>query len=187
MSILVSTAAEAAEGFTPSWLEGNAEPPRFFLRAGSVIEREMMEAELAGEYQAGGVWPWDLHAAVLNGIRTLLGEDGAQLTAIAEADFGGTLESAEERAQLVEVKRILALHWPEYQHLQAQMERRNAVLPVLAFRRYCVRWDNLPFSYATDMDRFVSKVVLPQIDPLQLRAAGLRAYALQYAAGAEKN
>ncbi|MEE2915931.1 MAG: hypothetical protein VYB32_02550, partial [Pseudomonadota bacterium] len=66
---------EAVTPFTPEWLKGQKGAPVFYLRTPGVIARAQMEAELAGEYQAGRVYSFELLAAVRDGILTLLDGD----------------------------------------------------------------------------------------------------------------
>ena len=195
--ILTSTDAAAAVPFTPNWLADRDNPPVFLIRAGSVMERELMEAELAGELGAGTVWPWELHGALVAGFEALGGEDAEQLVALAQVDLAGEDMAAEERQMLEAAKGVMRQHWPEYGALVAQNERRNSVLPVAAFRRFCTGWHNVtdhrqlhkgkPVTFLRGADRCVAERALQGVDPLQLRAAGLRAFALQYGAGMEKN
>ena len=193
--ILTTTKPKAAIAFTPEWRKGDDNPATFLLRAGTVIEREMMEAELAGELLAGPVWPWELHEAILSGFRELGGEGAETLISLAEADQAGALESEEEKQQLAEAIAILARHWPPYKRLRQQQTLRNGLLPAVAFRHFCVGWENVPHAqegealavYAAGFDKCVTADAMEQIDPLDLRAAGLRAYSLQYGGGEEKN
>lgn len=162
--------------------------PVYLLRAGTPVERELLEAQLAGEYGAGTVWPWDIHDALVRGVETLLPEgEGAELIALIRADFANALEGDEDKRKLAEVKRLLKLHWPEYRTLCMQMETRSALVPLLAFARFCVGWRNVDAPMARGIDQCLTPVALAAIDSLQLRAAGLKAYDLQYAGSAEKN
>jgi hypothetical protein len=191
--ILASTSVAAAIPFTPSWLTDEPDPPVYRLRAGSVIERELMEAELAGEFSAGTVYQWELHAAILAGFEHLGGDDAEGLVELANMELAGAEMDDAQRATLADAKRVLQQHWPEYRALTAQMERRNTLLPVVAFRRFCVGWENVVqradggVSFARGPDGCVAEVALKRVDPLHLRAAGIRAYSIQYGAGMEKN
>lgn len=76
---MITTSTAETVDYTPPWFDtpGNSDksPPKFFLRAGSVIERGQMEAELAGKYQSGQVYGYELRAAILGGVQKLLAED----------------------------------------------------------------------------------------------------------------
>ena len=56
---MISLSTSAPVRWSPPWREGAAGAPVYLIRAGSVIEREMLEAELAGEHRAGKVF--DFH------------------------------------------------------------------------------------------------------------------------------
>ncbi|MEA3390023.1 MAG: hypothetical protein U9R64_12235 [Pseudomonadota bacterium] len=188
MTIIASTAASAAEPFTPSWLKDATAPATFFLRAGDVIEREMFEAQLAGpKYRAGEVWPWEKQASLMAGLTTLAGEDAPQLIALAQTAASGQLEDKAEIALLEQATAIVAQHYAPYGALVEQEERRRAVLPVAAFCRYCVRADNVDAEIRRGIDGFIDPDCLRDMDPMALRAAGFEAYNRQYAATARKN
>lgn len=198
MSIITSTSVAAAKRFTPKWLAGGPNPPVFFLRAGDVLEREMMQAELASDHRAGEIWPWDKQEAIVSGLNALGGESAEELTAIALAILGGEKPDASQRAIYDQSLALLAEHWPAYRILVAQEERRNALAPIVAFRRFCCGWENITDSrpsaepntivpYSVGIDRLVDKAALSAIEPMALRAAGLEAYNLQWGLSAEKN
>lgn len=184
----MSTSAQAADRYTPSWIEPGPSAPVYLLRAGNPIERELLEAELAGRYGAATVWPWDIQAALIAGIRQLAqADDQAELIALVQADFAGSVEGDEDRRKLTELKSVMRDHWPDYTNLCIAMETRNAIVAPLAFSRFCVGWENVKATFAKGIDGRVTMEAMAGIDPLHLRAAGLRAYDLQYAASAEKN
>lgn len=184
--ILVSTGAAQAVRYTPPWFADQADAPVFLLRAGTVMERELMEAELAGECRAGAVWPWELQEAVIDGLRALAGDDAETLIALAEADRVDGIESEAEKATLAQALDVLGAHWPRYRALVAQMERRRQLFPYIAFRRFCCGWENLSVQFSRDHQGFVSDEACSQIDTLSLIAAGRQAYTLQFPGGAEE-
>lgn len=185
--ILTSTKAQVADRYTPPWHRNEEKAPVYLLRAGTVIEREQLEAELAGALLAGPVWPWELQEAVLAGFRELGGEDAEALIALAEADQAGALESDAEKRQLAEALEILAQYWPPYRRLREQQARRNALIPAIAFRHFCVGWENIDPPFKRGFDQKLTAEAMGLVDPLDLRAAGMRAYNLQYGGGEEKN
>jgi len=186
--ILASTSAAAADRFTPGWIDPGPTAPVYLIRAGTPIERELLEAEMAGRYGAGTVWPWDIQAALIAGIQKLASEgDRAELIALVQADFAGAVEGEEDRRKLIELKSVLRAHWPDYQDICMRMETRNAIVAPLAFAMFCVGWENAKADFATGIDGRVTPHAMKDIDPLHLRAAGMRAYDLLYVGSAEKN
>ncbi|UAK24347.1 hypothetical protein [Sphingomonas nostoxanthinifaciens] len=192
---MISTSTREPVPFTPAWREGRPDAPRFFLRAGSVIERGHMEAELAGEHRAGKVYPWEVQDAVKNGILTLLAEDPELdhlLQLVEEEVEGGTIGDGDKRL-LQQTRNILAEHWPEYRNLLAKLERRKEVAPIVALARYCTGWENClsdrgePAPFATGKDGLVSPEALMGLASLDMVAAGNQAYLLQYGAGQAGN
>ena len=188
MTIIASTAASAAEPFTPKWLEGSAGAPVIFIRAGDIIERQLMEAELSGPaYNAGETWPWEKHSALIDGISAFAGEDTAHLVALAETAAKGELVDPGEVQLLQQVTQSIAQHFPAYRALVEREERRRAILPMVAFCRYVVRWDNVDGAPVRGINGFIDPASLTLIDPLLLRVAGMEAYDRQYGLSARKN
>lgn len=201
--ILTSTTEKVR--FTPAAHADKPGPPVYLLRAGSVIERGQLEAELAGPYRAGRVYGYELRAAIQSGVATLLAGDAGQdrmfelvareeeaMTAAAEAIAAGqtpaeTTLNADEQRALAEMRRILAEHWPEYRELVAQLERRRELAPVLAFRRFCAGWENVGTTFARGPDGLVSDTALRGLSEFDIIAAGNYAYGLLYAGGQEGN
>lgn len=173
--------------FTPEWREEGAKAPTFLLRAGDIFEREMLEAELAGPYRAPRVMSWELSAAFVDGVRGLLADspDADRIVELASAE-DEDLPMA-DRQLLAEVANILMQHWPEYRELRSSIARRQSILPALAFRTFCVGWEgvhdrsenDLPFQ--CEADGMVSRKLMGQLIPIDMRLAGLRAYGLLYA------
>ncbi|MBP6031255.1 MAG: hypothetical protein KA533_07490 [Sphingobium sp.] len=192
--ILSSTSPTAALTFTPNWLEGTAAAPVYHLRAGTVMERELMEAEMAGEYQAGSVWQPELRDAICAGFAALGGEDAETLLALAESHFSGTIEDAAQQAVYDEALDVLARHWPDYRRLVAQSERREAIIRLVAFSRFCCGWENVRdakgvlVEFRRGADGRVAEAALARIPRFEMQAAGGAAYRLQYPElSAEKN
>lgn len=192
--ILSSTARAAALKFTPKWMEGQADAPVYLLRAGTVMERELMEAELAGEYQAGSVWQPELRDAICAGFAALGGDDAETLLALAEAHFSGAIEDPAQQAVYDEALSVLALHWPDYRRLVAQSERREAIIRLVAFSRFCCGWENVraadgsAVEFKRGADGRVAEAALARIPRFEMQAAGAAAYRLQYPElSAEKN
>lgn len=192
--ILSSTARGVAPPFTPKWLEGQPDAPAYHLRAGTVMERELMEAELAGEYQAGSVWQPELRDAICSGFAALGGDDAESLLALAEAHFAGAIEEAAQQSVFDEALAVLALHWPDYRRLVAQSERREAIIRLVAFSRFCCGWDNVRdangalVEFKRGADGRVADAALARVPRFEMQAAGAAAYRLQFPElSAEKN
>jgi hypothetical protein len=202
MTILTSTQAVP---FKAPWRENDPEAVTFYLRAGTVIERGLMEAEIAGDHRAGLVHGYELRAAVTSGIQTLLDGDPdhdrvlelfeqelehevAKVAAAAkeEPEPSDPL-TPEDRRLLGEVRNVLAEHWPEYRALIAQMERRRAVAPIVALKRFCTNIVGAKVKFTKGVDGLVSDKTLAALDPQEMTVAGSRAFGLQYGPGEEKN
>lgn len=191
---MISTDTKTPHRFTPPWhkpAEGEAAPdaPVYLIRAGNVIERGLLEAELAGEYRAGPVYDFELLAAFAEGVTALLDDAGEaeQLVSLAEADALKQEIAGEERSALADARNLLAEHWPNYRALTARLARRNQLAGVLAFRRFCVGWENVEAEFARGVDGLVTMDAIGALDPLDLKVAGLFAFDLLYAGGQEKN
>lgn len=180
---MISLSTREPQRFTPLWRQSEAEPPVFLLRAGSVIERATLEAELAGQYQAGRVFAFELLQAFADGVNHLLaGDEGRhEVLALAQSEAGGETLAPAEAQMLAEVRDVLAEHWPAYRALRTRMERRREIAPILAFRRFCVGVENVGIAFARGADGLVKLDVVGAIDPLELMAAGNASYAALYA------
>ena len=192
---MILTSTTQAIRFTPSWREGSPNAPVYHLRAGSVIERGQLEAELAGMHNAGRVFAFQLEQVMREGVTTLLADDPGLdrvLEVVALVEDGQDL-SADDARMMAEVRGILAEHWPEYRTLITQSQRRTEIAPVVAMKRYCVGWDNAvseqgeAVAYEAGRDGQVTDKALSALQALDLMVAGNRAYALQYGAGQEGN
>ncbi|WP_010218848.1 hypothetical protein [Sphingomonas sp. PAMC 26621] len=189
---MIVTSTTETVPFTPAWLEGKPNAPVFNLRAASVIERGQMEAELAGPHRAGRILGYELMIAIRSGIATLLADDPEldRVQGLIEAEAANETDdfTEEDKRVLVEMRAVLAEHWPEYRDLVAQLERRNQIAPIVALRRFCTGWDNVvtdagdPVPYARGRDGQITEESLAKLQPLELLVAGNRAYSLQYGA-----
>lgn len=191
----------AQKPFVPHWLRDQPNPIGFYLRAGSTIERELMEAELAGEFRAGQVWPYELANALTAAFRAFGGEDAGMLIDLVQRELAGTMADGEkltdtEQATLDAARGIAIDNWPDYAELVAQMQRRQQLLPIIAFRRFCTGWENafsgkngdVPVAYQRGFGNLVADAAMRKIKPICLRVAGIEAYNLQYLdEDAEKN
>lgn len=180
--------------FVPPWLRPQdgpapADAPTYLIRAGDVIERGMLEAELAGEHRAGPVYDFQLLAAFAGGIAALMPDDpdAERLIDLQRAEASGQKLPDDDARALVRARDVLTEHWPEYRALAAQIARRDQLAGILAFRRFCVGWENVPGTYARGADGLVTMDALAAVDPVELRVAGLHAFELLYAGGQEKN
>jgi hypothetical protein len=180
-----------SEIWRASWITPS---PAITWRRASVIERDMFEAEVAGEHRAGRIMPWEWQSAFVEGMRALLPDDpeGARLIELAQLRAKGESLDATDAALLRQAEEVMHEHWPDYRRLRAQEERREAVLPVLAFRRFVTGWEGLtdgegaPIIFAQSLG-VVADDVLAQIPPIIIKACGITAYNGQYIRGTEKN
>ncbi|OJU22702.1 MAG: hypothetical protein BGN95_03805 [Sphingomonas sp. 66-10] len=194
---MAATSTTEAERFTPPWRETDAKKPVYLIRAGSLIERSQIEAELSGVYDAGRVYSFELRQAMKDGILHLLADDPeidrvielVDRDADARAEDGETPElPPEDERLLADISNILRQHWRAYGDLVAQIERRREIAPILAFQRFVVGWENLPVPFARDRQGRIPESSLIKLDPIEMKAVGNRAYALLYPElDAEKN
>ena len=195
---MISTSTTARVPFTPSWLEGLPEAPVFQLRAGSVVERGLMEAELAGEHRAGKVYDFELRREMRAGVAALLADDPELDTVLgaieAEGELVGEAKLPDDQERLLrEVRDVLRQHWPDYRDLVAQLERRRQIAPIVALKRFCMGWERAigdkgePAPFARGRDGLVTDAALAGLSGLELLAAGNRAYLLQFGTGQAGN
>jgi hypothetical protein len=88
-----------------------------------------------------------------------------------------------ERQQLIDARAVLSEHWPEYRELRAQAARREALIPLLAFRRFCTGWENVAEPFERGPDGLVSLAAIGKLPALELRTVGTFAYRLLSPAG----
>lgn len=202
-----------AQPYTPPWYRKGS-GPLFLIRAGDVGERELFEAELAGEYDAGRVLDMDLEAAFEEGIETLLADAPQQLEGLrallaAERDIRDHNQQVltealgkpvadqaafikeqcrqlppGERQGLEEARRLMHQHWPDYRALVARQARRQSLLPLVAFRRFCAGWERLKQPFEAGPDGMPTLAAIRGIPQNDMKAAGLEAYRRLYAASA---
>lgn len=178
---MIALSTTEAERFTPPWLTGD-DAPVFLLRAGSVIDRAMLEAELTGKHRAGRVFTFELRDTFKAGIMAVMADDPAhdQLIewAAAEAE-GGDLADAERQA-LHGVRDSMAEFYSDYADLLGRMARRREIAPILTLQRFLVGWENVSLTFARGADGRVPLDLIGKLDSLQMLAAGNRAYELLY-------
>lgn len=185
---MISNSTTQPVRFTPQWLDGQPDAPVYFVRAGSVNDRDALEAELAGPpFNAGSVWPHELREAVDDGARTILSspDDLARvLSAVASVNNG---EGTTADTLLVrELESSLADVWPPYADLLRRQVARQQRLPTLAARRFLRGWEGVagadgnPLPFETGIDGMVRLETLGQLPPLDLKAVGIFAYNLLY-------
>lgn len=200
--------------FTPPWY-GTGAGPVFMIRAGDVAEREMFEAELTGEHDAGRVLEYEVNGAFEAGVAFLLANAPDQLAElqamlvtekevethnadllrrsfdVAEAERQAFLEKEtrrlpdSQRQDLEEIRRLVAKYWPDYRALMAQQARRIAMLPLEAFRRFCVGWEGLKQPFQAGPDGLVTLEAAGGVAQNDMKSAGLHAYRLLYGAVTE--
>lgn len=192
---MLLTSKGATAPYTPPWMcddAGNPKPgaPILTLRGGDVIERGQMEAELAGPHRAAQVWGFELRHAVRSGVLALLADDPDldRLLGLIEAEGeGDTTLTGDDNALLASVRKILGEHWPDYRDLVAQLERRRAIAPIVALKRYCVGMEIPGVTFAFGKDGQVSDATMSQLEPFLINVAGNHAYELQQPRGLEGN
>lgn len=190
--------------WSPAWVkkEKGAKVPVFFLRPGSVLERDEFEGELEGRYNAAGVLPFQLREIAREGIKALADnpDDAELMIELIERDYtieagqdGAEALSAKDRARMKDVTEILQKHWPDYRAAREQNARHNNYLPTLAFMRWCDGWENVTDSageavpYERDDRGDIPDAVLRRVPAIMMRAAGFEAYQLQYGRAQAKN
>jgi len=207
---MILTSTTQAFEFRIPWREDDEKAPVFYLRAGSVIERGQMEAEIDGPHRAALVHGFELRAAVRSGLETIFAEDAelpdllelfeqelAHEIAKGEALAKGLEEpadpvSADGRRTLRDVRNILTDHWPDYRELVSQAERRRKIAPIEALRRFCVNItghgkDDKPIVFSRGRDGMVSEATLAALPEMEMLVAGNRAFGLQYGSADAKN
>ncbi len=179
---------KAPVAFPVPWGEGNA---HFMLRAGDVIERGVVEAELA-EFGAGRVFDFQLEECFAEGIAVLLADSPDDVERIREVSAAAaedeTSLAAEDKALLDGAREAVRAHWAPFRSLMAQAALRNELVPTLAFRRFCSGWEgkNLP-AFTRSVDGMVSLDVMGEVPPVLIRIAGLRAYQMLWASASAGN
>ena len=185
---MIATSTTQRIPYTPFWRAGEPTAPRYFFRAGSVVERGLMEAELSGIHRAAKIWQHEVQAAIRGGIATLLADDPEldRVLALFDEEDEAAL-SDEDRRSRQEVLGILAEHWPPYRELNAQVQRRAEIAPIEVMRRFLVGFENLDIPFTRGVDGMVSEATLAAIDPLELKAAGNFGYGLLYPSEQTRN
>lgn len=193
---MIATSTTETVEFTPSWLATKANPPVFLLRAGSTIERGLMEAELAGEHMAGDIMGSEVRQATIEGVEHLFAGDPDydRVLSVVTAEAEEVAAFSEEDKALADATyKLLGEHWPAYRDLLARRARRQQLAPVLALRRFCAGWSNVtteqgePVPFVKDPRGFVADAALGKLEKYQMLAAGNRAFSMQYGGGEEKN
>lgn len=191
---MAATSTTEAERFTPSWRKDEPDAPVYLVRAGGVIERDALEAELSGSFRAPKAHLPEIRQARREGVLDLLADDPELDRVIELLDREAAVDDGEEKLSkdderlLGEIHAILAEHWPDYRDIMGQIARRQELLPTLAFRRFVVGWENVAVPFARDRQGMVSDASQRALDPLEMKVAGLRAYQLLYPeTDAEKN
>lgn len=184
---MIATSITEPVRFTPKWLAGRADAPVYLLRAGSLIERGQLEAELRGRYQAGLVDPAELMEVASAGAAVLWKGDAAldRILALLTADDDERTD--DDRVFMTEVGRLLTAHWPDYAVLSEQSQRRIELVPLLAFQRFCVGWENVAAAFVVGRDGRVSDESMRAIPDPEMKMAGLQAWRLLWGMEQEGN
>jgi len=194
---MIGTSTSKTMPYVPPWLRDRKNPPTFHLRTASTLERDAFEAELEGVHNAGAVYDVVVREVTMAGVRALADEsDKGHLIDLldqeAALDKGEEL-APEEVALLRGLREVLSLHWPEYRTVQAQISRRNKLLPTLAFMTFCSGWtdvvgnDGKPLEFSTNALGQIDEDVLRKVPHIMLHVTGMEAYAMQYGSGEAKN
>ncbi|VWX56719.1 hypothetical protein [Sphingorhabdus sp. 109] len=197
LQLMIGTSTSKTTPYSPPWLRDRKNPPTFHLRTASTLERDAFEAELEGVHNAGAVYDVVVREITIAGVRALAAEDDQGrlidlLDQEAALDKGDEL-STEEAALLRGLREVLSLHWPEYRAIQAQVSRRNKLLPTLAFMTFCSGWsdvtgnDGEPLKFATNALGQIDEDVLRRVPHIMLHVTGMQAYSMQYGSGEAKN
>ena len=192
------------QSWSPQWVkkEKGKALPVFFLRPGTVLERDEFEAELEGRYGAAGVLPFQLREIAREGIKALAAspDDAETMIELIERDYaietgqdGAEPLTVKDKARLKDVTEILQKHWPDYRAAREQNSRHNNYLPTLAFMRWCDGWENVTdrdgetVAYERDDRGDIPDAVLRRVPAIMMRGAGFEAYQLQYGRAQAKN
>jgi len=181
--------------WTPEWRKTEPSPPRYMLRPGDLMERQALEAELAGEYRAGVVYPFERLTALRDGVMALSQDAVARdhVVSLIDAQMSGQAIDGAEAALIEAAHDAMMEHWKPYRSLIAQSNRRNQFLPVLAFQRFCTGWegatdrDGAEVPYSRDMMGMVTEDAAARLPGVEMQQAGHVAYRMLYARGQEKN
>jgi hypothetical protein len=187
--VAISTAPRT---WRPEWL--GEETPTFTWRVPTVIERELFEGGMAA-YNALAVYPWHIAQQFRAGLSALLPADpdeAERLDELRTRQSAGEELSAADVASLDEATGALMQYWPGYRLIVAQASRREAVLPLVAFRHFVAGWEGLsfkgePVTIARGLDGLITDDVMARIDPMIIRALGIEIYGAMYDRSAEKN
>lgn len=161
----------------------------FMIRAGDVIERGEVEAELA-EHGAGTVYSFQLNEAFSAGVVALLGsaEEATPILDALAAEADGQELSPEDRAALDAAREAVRKAWPAYRALLRQDALRSQLSPTIAFQRFVTGWqgEGLP-AFAKGPDGLPSLELLAALDPMTVRVVGMNCYRLLFTGGQEGN
>jgi hypothetical protein len=181
---MIILSSGATVEWVPPWLKGEGVARRRYLfRAGSVVDRAMVEAELSGDCRAASVYPFELSAAFADGVNALFPDnpdDAARLVELEQSEAAldeGESLPPDERAMLDQAREIVAEAWPAYRAIEARKARRNEWAPLVAFRRLCIGWEGegLP-PFAKGPDGLVSADAMLALPALELMVGGAEAY-----------
>lgn len=161
----------------------------FMIRAGDLIERGEVEAELA-EHGAGHVFTFQLNEAFSAGVRALLGEGdaSAQLLELVSAETEGQELPAEERAALDAAREAVRKAWPAYRALLKQDALRSQLSPTISFQRFVTDWqgEGLP-PFTKGPDGLPPLELIASLDPMTVRVVGMNCYRALFSGGDEGN
>jgi hypothetical protein len=202
---LSQTAAPAPLGqltqHTPAFLEARKPKPKYWLRSGSFLERTQYLADVE-EFGGPEVYQFQKDAAFREGVEKLLADkDGQPGNADARARYLEILTTGRSGQEVSEADaadfntfwKALAKEWGPLGDLDRAEKLRASVLPALALKRYCAKFENVldrfgePIDFELDEDGQVSDATLLRIDLLELEAVGTFAHNLQFGASAGKN
>lgn len=187
--------------FTPKWHEAKGDAaPVYLIRSASVIDRELFEADLAGQFMAGAVYPAEWKEAFREGVTALLDDDAEagrladlydgfrdeEINSAIEERAAGAVD-AKDRALVDGAVEILTARWPGFATLVTRSSRRQALLPALAFQRFCVGWENIDAEFAANPAGGVAEAALLAVNSLDLRGTGHFIYRAMYGGGQAKN
>lgn len=186
--ILNSTKTAAAVPFKPVWRKDASLTPTFMLRAGSILERGAMEAELTGEHRAGIVYVFEERDVLTQGANACLAESPhlsrvLQLIQISGDEKEEAVLSDDDKELLDETRKGLAEVWKPYRDLRAQAARRNELMPIVALQRFCVDIRGEAITFSREPDGRIADATFAGLASFDIMLAGREAYSMQYGRG----
>lgn len=182
----LSTAAPLR--LVPPWRQDEARPPVYLVKAATLDERTLFEAELAGApWNAPRVFDFQLYDCLIDAVSAWYPDedpDRARLLDIVEtAQRDPALLDTAGRQLLAALETQAIENWPAYAQLIGARRRRAAILPLRALKRFLVGVEDAEPAIPFETDRrdgTVSDLTLAYLDPGDLSWLGLEIYRRLY-------